>query len=521
VDSNQKSGNINGLIAILGLVALIAGLVLMLSLPEIRIAGLSLMGVGVVLLAIVVVLDFRRVRRAVTGRRGRLNLATGVMSIVFIGIIVVANGISVGNYRRVDTSSLEQFTLTPQTVKVLKDIQTPVKVTAYFVPEDKDTLGIVDYLTSLLSEYKSNTTELAIQYVDPDQHPDQANKYGITEYQTVVFESGDRRRLVPPSQYVTVDDAGVVSGIQSEHAFTSAILEVTGVAQKKVYFLTGNGEGSINSNFSKVKEALLDDLYLVGELNLITDPNIPGDCAALIIVAPQYSLTAEVMLTIQLFLLNGGQVMILTNPDSKSDFKTIINPWGVEIGEGTIVDPSSSVAPHADMPVVPYNRNYFYLPSVYFPGATAIIPKDNVSSGIIINPLVWTDSSAWLDKNFTADTTPVFDSNTEKMEPLRIGVLIAYPVDTSGTKYMRMVIIGDSDFASNENFDNANNGDLFLSSVRWLSEETSLISIHRNVQPFRRLVVTASQENFITYSSMGLLPVILLVVAGVLWWRRR
>jgi ABC-type uncharacterized transport system involved in gliding motility auxiliary subunit len=108
------------------------------------------------------------------------------------------------------------------------------------------------------------------------------------------------------------------------------------------------------------------------------------------------------------------------------------------------------------------------------------------------------------------------------MESLAIGVLIAAaPTTGPANKLTRLVVLGDSDFASNEHFDNANNGDLFLNSVSWLAEETSLISIRRNVQPFRRLVVTRSQSNFITYSSVILLPVLLLVAAGIIWWRRR
>jgi len=521
MQAEPKSGNPGGLVAILGLVALVAGLIVMLLLPEIRLIGWVIIGIGLALLAVAIVIDFRRVRRAFIGHRGRFGLGTGIMSFVFVAIIIVVNAISIGFYHRFDTSVLERFTLTPQTIKVLTDIETPVKITAFFVPEDQDPLGIVSYLKGLISEYETNTTKISSRYVDPDEHPDLANSYGITEYQTVVFECGDRKRLVPPSQYVSLDDSGAVSGIQAEHAFTSAILEVTGIAQKKVYFLTGHGEGSIDTNFSKAKEGLLDDLYLIGTLNLMTNPEIPDDCAALIISAPQNSLTVDEMVSIQLFLLNGGTVMILTNPGSTVDFSTIIGPWGFIVGEGTIVDPSSSVAPHQDMPVVPPSRNIFGLPAVYFPGATAIIPGEVVPQGVISNPLAWTTNSAWLDKNFTADSTPVFDSDTEIMEPLRIGVLIAYPVDAAETRYARMIIVGDSDFASDEHFDSANNGDLFLNSVSWLTEETSLISIRRNVQPFRRLVVTPGQSNFIMYSSVSLLPVILLAVAGVIWWRRR
>ena len=521
MQTNPKPSNLGGPIAILGLVALAAGLVIMLLLPEIGIGAWGVLAVGIALLAIAFVIDFRRVSRAITGRRGRFGLGAGVMASIFIGITIFVNAISIGNYHRFDTSSLAQFTLTPQTINVLENLKTPVKAIGFFTPSDP--YGIASYVTSLLAEYESHTRQLTVQYIDPDEHPDQAKKYGITEYQTVVFESEERRRLVAPSQFIVFDENYNVTGVQAEHAFTSAILEVTGVAQKKVYFLTGHGEAGIDASFSKAKEGLLNDLYLVGTLNLITTPAIPDDCAALIIAAPQNALSSNEVDIIDSYLKNGGQVLILTNPGSQPDIEKIVSPWGVDIGDGTVVDPSSCVSPHQDMPVVPASRNYFLLPNVYFPGATAIIPQEKTPGNVQMYPLVYTDSSSWLDKNFTTDKEPVFDSETEKMESLAIGVLIAgVPTTESATnKLTRLVVIGDSDFASNEHFDNANNSDLFLNSVSWLAEETSLISIHRNVQPFRRLVVTPSQSNFIQYSSIGLLPLLVLAAGGVIWWRRR
>jgi len=86
---------------------------------------------------------------------------------------------------------------------------------------------------------------------------------------------------------------------------------------------------------------------------------------------------------------------------------------------------------------------------------------------------------------------------------------------------VRLVIIGDADFATNTHYYNGNNSDLFLNSVSWLTEETELISIRHNVLPFRRLIVGSEAATFINYSSIGLLPVLILIVGGIIWWRRR
>lgn len=515
---NPKPNNYGGIIAVLGLTVLVASLVIMLVLPEIQVAAWAVMATGVVLLAIALIINFRQVRGAVTGRRGRFGIGTGIMASIFIGIIVIANALSIGYYQRIDTSSLSRFTLTPQTVEVLEELDTPVNIIGFFVPGDK--YGITDYVSGFLTEYASHSGNLTIKYVDPDKSPDQANKYGVTEYQTVVFESGDKRRLVPPEQYITLDSDGNM-GIQAEHPFTSALLEVSGQAQKKVYFLTGNDEASIDATYSDAREGLLNDLYAVDTVNLLTDPAIPDDCAALIIAAPQNQMTQSELGVIAAYLLSGGQVMVLTDPDNQSGIEELVSLCGLDIGSGTIIDPGSSVSPREDMPLVTSDRNCFDLPAVYFVGAAALFVQEEALADVEMELLAYSTSSSWLDKDFTVGEDAAFDSATEQKEPLAIGVLIASTSASLSGKYMRLVVIGDSDFANNQNYSDANNSDLFLNSVSWLADETSLISIRRNVQPFRRLVVNAQETSFITYSSVALLPAVMLVTATVIWWRRR
>jgi len=121
---------------------------------------------------------------------------------------------------------------------------------------------------------------------------------------------------------------------------------------------------------------------------------------------------------------------------------------------------------------------------------------------------------------------PEFDEGIDLEGPLALGFLIFTPltdeagevVEGQGTTLM---VIGDSDFASNEHFYSGNNGDLFLNAVSGLTAGTEIVSIERKVLPFRRLVIDKGEENFIKISSIGLLPLLVLVVGSVIWWRRR
>ncbi len=522
MQTNPKVYRSSGLLAVLGLLALLVGFIVMLVLPGIQYAAWGILALGVILLAIAFIIDFRRVSSALTGRRGRLGVGTTVMVSVFIGIFILVNAISIGNYHRFYLVGVAQFTLTSQTKKVLSELETPVEVLAFFEPSNP----YGGFIMNLLNEYQNYSDQLSVTTIDPDEHPDQANQYNISIYPSVVFESQDRVRLVIPQEIFVQVGEQIIA--EAEHPFTSAILEVTGTVQKKVYFLTGHGENSINADYSYVRDGLLDNLYKVAPLNLILTPSIPNDATALIIAGPQKLLTSGEVEILENYLENDGWLMILTNPESPPQINQLLSSWGVEVGDGTVIDPSSHVAPNKHMPLVTWQRNFFGMPEIYFPGATAIIPQKEVADTIEMLPLLWTSQDSWLEKDFDLLKEPEFDEGIDLKGPLALGVLIATvpaagveeepPEEYEGT---RLVVIGDSDFASNQHFYNGNNSDLFLNSVEFLTAGKELISIERKVLPFRRLVVDQEAANFIRISSIGLLPLIVLLVGGVIWWRRR
>ncbi len=546
----QSSSNFyrySGLIAGLGLLALLVGLVVMVLLPDIRYAAWALLALGVLLLAGAFIIDFRRVSRAITGRRGRFSTGTTVMVFIVIGITLLINAISIGNYHRFDTTALAEFTLTSQTKDVLNKMETPVTAWCFFTPNDY--YGTDTYVTNLLQEYQNYADKLSIKVIDPDEHPDQAREYNITVYESVVFESEFGRRIVPPGEIIVTDSTGYqIIGYAAEHAFTSAILEVTGIVQKKIYFLTGHGESSISGDYTYAREALLDYLYKVDTLDLLFTHGIPDDCTAVIIAGPTKALDKSEVEILKNYLENDGWLMILANPNSPPEIGQLLSPWGVDIEDGTIIDPSSYLSPNIDTAIVPRSRNSFALTTTYFPGATALIPQPGFEPQIIISEegtpsdiywisensslllysLLRTSRDSWLEKDFSLDKEPEFNEGTDLKGPLNIGFIIfsVPPEETEGqateeTPLTRLIVFGDSDFAANQHFYNGDNSYLFLTAVEWLTTGKELISIERKVLPFRMLVVTQGETSFIQISSIGLLPVLVLIAGGVIWWRRR
>ncbi len=541
MQTNPRGYRFSGLIAVLGLLALLIGFIVMLLLPSIRYTAWGVLALGILLLATAFIIDFRQVSRALTGKRGRFGASATVMASIFIGIILFANAISIGNYHRFDVTGVAQFTLASQTKEVLSELETPVQIIAFYIPGE----SIGEYAVNLLEEYQNYTDQLSIESIDPAENPDMAREYGTTlisaeyRYPTIVFEGESGRRMVFFPEYCALVEEQIVP-VEAEHAFTSAILQVTGTVQRKVYFLTGHGESDIYSDYSYAREELLDNLFKVETLNLKNTPSIPEDCAALIIAAPQLSLTSSEVDIIESYLESGRQALILINPNPPPEIEQLLSSWGVKVEDGTIIDPSSYVSPNKNTPLVTSERNYFGFTTTYFPGAAAITPNPEYTPQLFQSEesevqVIWvsedsqtqmfwlllTTEDSWLEKDFDPLTEPEFDEGIDLEGPLFPGFLIFTPPADEEEQGTALIVIGDSDFASNEHFYSGNNGDLFLNAVSWLTAGTEIVSIEYKVLPFRRLIVSPEAERFIKISSIGLLPLLVLVIGSIIWWRRR
>jgi hypothetical protein len=90
-----------------------------------------------------------------------------------------------------------------------------------------------------------------------------------------------------------------------------------------------------------------------------------------------------------------------------------------------------------------------------------------------------------------------------------------------GGKPFRLVVVGDGDFASNSFLPYMANGDLALAMLRWLvrEERTSAVTVRMPVPPL--VLLTKSQMQRIFLVIEVLLPLSVVAVGAVVWWRRR
>ena len=122
--------------AIVGVIALVAGGILFLSIEDIQNFSLSVVIIGAVLLFGALGLSPRGVAIFLVGRQARFGTNVLIMTLAFLLIVVLINFLFFRNFQRFDVTYTRFFSLAPQTVQILDDLEVPIRANAFFVDGD-------------------------------------------------------------------------------------------------------------------------------------------------------------------------------------------------------------------------------------------------------------------------------------------------------------------------------------------------------------------------------------------------
>lgn len=503
---------------------------------------------GITSLTAFVILKRQAVSHFFVSRQVRYGTNVGVTVLLVIGIAVIANVIVVQRFdTSADWTSDRIYTLSDQTKNILHGLDREVRVLAFFSlsPDNNQMARERQRATYLLEMYQRETDKLSVEFVDPYSGAIQSQEYEIEFDGTTVFESGSVRERIR-----TV----------GEQEFTSATLKVTRDELVKIYFLTGHEEQEIddfdqNRGYSQTKEELEKQNYRVDTLSLATQPEVPADCAALVIPGPKAPLLPHEVNAISKYLDKNGKLFLMLDPslnsakDPNQGLVDLMNRWGVTIGNDLVFDrirPAFFLVggsqPAAPTPVAFefHQITQHVNRQVTFQFARSVTPKTDAGSNLNVKSLVkttdeiggsWGETKRQADGTFETDLS--YTAGEDTPPPVSLAVAIQREggepnmgetpsADTSEATGTRIVVVGDSDFADNFFFYGTGGGDFFLNAVNWLTLEEDLIAI-RPVDPSERSLrlMTPREKAFVQLASIFLIPLIIFLIGVGVWWRRR
>jgi ABC-type uncharacterized transport system involved in gliding motility auxiliary subunit len=250
---------------------------------------------------------------------------------------------------------------------------------------------------------------------------------------------------------------------------------------------------------------------------------IPEDADAVVIAGPTRAYFDHEIAALRDYAARGGALLVLLDPRARTNLYPLLEEWGVVLGDDVVVDQVQAVFNQATMPLAgryapdhPITRDLDR--ATLFPMVRSVEPTVEG-----LETIVYTGTNSWAERDldgWQASGRAEYDED-DLPGPVPIAVAGTVDVDEGEGEPARLVVFGDSDFASNEFLEAQYNRDLFLNTVNWLVGDVEQISIRPRLSRASRFELGAAQFRAIVYLSLFVLPEGIAVAGVVAWWLRR
>jgi ABC-type uncharacterized transport system involved in gliding motility auxiliary subunit len=488
------------------------------------------------LLIFFVAADTDRVLQLLGGRQARYGSLAGVSAVLFVGIFMFINIFGAKYNQQWDLTQSGQFTLTSATTTLIKGLQQPVQIIAFYTSDPNTGGAGKPDAQRLLARYTALSSKVAVTFVDPDVNPAEATQYHVTAVPVLVVTSGGKQELVQQ-----VDEQDI----------TSAIQKVTSGTTPKVYFLQGHGEPSLQASSGPSFSQLVGDLTknnLNGQpLDLLTTAKVPADAAMVVEASPATPYSTTEQQALLSYLTGGGRMLVLSGPFPKDNLDWLLKPYGVSVDGGLVADVGSSISGQPQAVVIQSYQTGGMLQNPLPPGVyldtTALNLTSPAPGSVTVTPVAKTSTDSYEVMDAKATT---IDPTKDKHGPFNIMVsvekTVAPPAGATPTaaatptppptpaagaaQPTRLVVVGDSLFLTDQLLSSnaqigEDNSEAAIAAMKWLTTQPGGIIIPTKAPTDRSMVLLSWQQNLLTFTNVLFVPAAVLLAGLAVWLRRR
>jgi len=474
--------------------------------------------------------------------------------LLIAAILIIVNILSENYYIRLDFTEDKEYTLSRATKDILKNLEEPVTINAYFSKNLPPDIGKVSGdLKDMLIEYGNRSDGMVVyKFMNPNENEKlegEALQNGIQPlminvrekdqvkqqkaYMGAVVSMGEEKETIPFFQ----------PGSAMEYALSTAIKKLSVTEKPKIALIQGHGEPQLSELLQVYND--LSILYQVQPF-MLTDTTLNlADFKTIAIVRPTDTISPVQLSILDDYLTGGGNIFLALNRVS-GDFSNAmgsaisvgLEDWlkrkGLTISPDFIVDASCgavtlqqqygnmTMSTQMSFPYLPVIHKFaehpvtkglesvslqFASPITYSGDSTikyAPMAFSSEKSGTLNTPLYFEVQKQWTENDFTMSDIVIAASLEGKL---------------AGDANSKMIIISDGDFAvGNPQGGNTlpeDNINLMINSIDWLSDDTGLIDLRTKgitSRPIRKL--EDSTKALIKWSNF-LVPIILIIIYGV------
>lgn len=437
------------------------------------------------------------------------RLQASISLLIGLAVFILLGWMSTRFIFQQDWTSQQRNSVSPQLVQAIQQLQAPLKITAIV----------------------KNDPELKRRIVEAILPMQQLSSNIDLEFEDLMAQAGQTTSSLDLSGRLILDYQGHQTTLTQldENSLLRGLQNVQQGGERWAVFLQGHGEKSLDdktaNGYFSLDALLHKQGYRTLALNLLALGSIPDNTSVLILAAVQQPLLPAELKAIQDYLYSGGSLLWLREPDAKDGLDTLAADLAVDFLPGVVISNDTKmrsllgIKHPAVIPVIDYGNSLVTQNldgQTLLPVASAISPtgqppwqtKDLLRS----LPDSWTE---------TGDLTGHVAFNRDLGEfqgPFSLGVELTRP---RAQITQRVIVIGDSDFLSNDYLGYGQNSAVARRLFDWLSNDASFVTTTR--PPATDTHIDYSENTLTLLAAILLLgmPSFFLLIAALQWLRRR
>jgi len=406
--------------------------------------------------------------------------------------------------RVADWTFNSRVSMSPETRAVLAKFDGPVDIVSYASPQG----DLRQTIAAALQRYQRAKPDLHLSFVDPQQDPAAMRNLGITVDGELILHYRDRQQRMDTL---------------TERSLTDALERLVRGGDRIVAFVTGDGErradGPANADLGTFVSQLEKSGLRAVPLNFSQVTGVPEHTDLVVLAGPQAPLAPGATKALLDYLAGGGNLLWLADPGNlDASLQPIADELALRVLPGELIDPSSAALGLKDPRIIALGD---YPPNIITRGftLTTLFPE--------VAPLAEMRKSDWKLEPFLRSSPQASTQSLDKNAaaplkgPLDFGFALSRLSPSPAKSEQRVVVIGNGDFLSNSYLGNGGNRALGERIFNWLLGDDQLISMPPRGAPDRVLNVSQGELGWLSTGFMLILPLILLVIGGLIAWRRR
>jgi gliding-associated putative ABC transporter substrate-binding component GldG len=475
--------------------------------------------------------------------------------LLIFGIFILINILAAKYYFRLDFTEDKRYTLSESTLDIIKNLNEPVTVTAYFSENLQPELDRMRQdFRDLLVEYNTRSNGMVVfKFVNPNEDPAAEQKAVQAGVQTLMIEAREKDQATTKKAYMgaTVEVGEqtevipfIQSGAQMEYELSSTIKKLTDTDKPFIGFITGHGEPSLQAMLQVVQQ--LNVLYMPEEVEINDTVNL-AKYKTLVWINPQDTITAKDFQKIDAYLQQGGNLFIAINRvDARLqqgmgvEKNTGLENWlaseGVQVASDFVIDANcGAITVQQRQGVFTINQqvNFPYLPVI------SNFTEHPATAGIDAMMLQFASSLSYTGDSTWKYTALAFTSEKSGKEPAPVyfniqrqwteadfpdsKIPVAALLENNKSK---IIVITDGEFAINGTGQQAHqvqdgNAAFVVNSIDFMSDDTGLIQLRSKKLKIRLLdQLDDATKQFLKILNF-VLPILIIVLIGIFRYQKR